>query len=99
MLSSSKSSGVGVVGFENCGVGGGAVGVLDGLMEIETSEKSVVDGVMNDDDREDVSVSSTCGVDGINLPQGSRVMDFASVTRFGSGVRSMWQMNSEAERQ
>jgi hypothetical protein len=73
---------MGVVGCENCGVEGGAVGVMDGLMKMEVSENSVVDRVLNDDIGEGGSVGSTCTGNGRNLPRWSLFI-FASVARLG----------------
>jgi hypothetical protein len=62
-----SSGGLGVVGFENCGVDGGAVGKTDGLLSIEQSARSVTDAGMNGDGVGEGIIGSTCAGNGTKL--------------------------------
>jgi hypothetical protein len=79
---SSSLEGVGVVGAENCGVGGSTVGGDQGLVEMGLIEMLDTDGRVKEDVAEDCTVVLDV-VDSRNLPLSSHCVVLASVT----GVR------------
>jgi hypothetical protein len=75
-LSSSLLVGLGVVGAEVCGVGGGATGRVFGLVGTGLVDKSDMDGKMKDAAIDAGSLGSVGGEAARNRPLGSRRLDF-----------------------